>query len=326
MKSRIPNLRVLGVGVFALVLLYGGEIRAQQTKQFTQYMLNTLSYNPGFAGLSNGICASLSYRYQWGTITDVMGEEKTKVNPWSAMLLVDAPIKVLKGGVSLELLSDNLGYDRSIAVKVGYTYHLQTSFGKIGIGLQGAFMNKNILYSKLKPITANDKVLEGKADISGFFGDVSVGAYLQGSRDYFVGISVSNIIPQYDEDLSYHIDAPLLTLNGGYTFGFPSLPKVSFTATTFLQTDFKAVEWDISALATFNNIFWGGVSYRLGDAVSILAGTNIANFRIGVAYDINTSALSKALSWGGGIEIFVKYCFGLNADKLNTDYKNSRYL
>lgn len=66
-------------------------LQAQQNVQFTQYMLNTLSYNPGFAGLSNGLCASALYRQQWGNIYDGTGEDKTRVSPWNILVLADAP-------------------------------------------------------------------------------------------------------------------------------------------------------------------------------------------------------------------------------------------
>lgn len=300
-------------------------LQAQQNVQFTQYMLNTLAYNPGFAGLSNGLCASALYRQQWGNIYDGAGEDKTRVSPWDVMVLVDAPVKVLKGALSMELLSDNIGYFNDITLKLGYAYHLQTSFGKIGLGVQGVMLNKKAQYSKLQPETSGDPVLEGKGDESAFFGDVSVGAYLQGSRDYFVGVSVSRLIPQHNEDLGYRIQCPSLSVNGGYNFSFTSLPKVQFTATAFLQTDFKAVDWSISALATFNRRFWAGLSGRM-DAVSVLAGINIMKFRIGLAYDISTTRLIKASAMGGSLEVFVKYCFSLDADKVNTEYKNARYL
>ena len=300
-------------------------LKAQQNVQITQYMLNTLSYNPGFAGLSNGLCASALYRQQWGNIYDGSGENKTRVSPWDVLVLVDAPVKVLKGALSMEILSDNIGYFSDITVKLGYAYHLQTSFGKIGLGVQGVLLNKKAKYSDFKPENAADPVLSGKGDESAFFGDVSVGAYLQGSRDYFVGVSVSNIIPQRNEDMGYRLQGPLLSVNGGYNFGFPSLPKVQFTATGFLQTDFKAVDWSLSALATFNRLVWTGLSFRM-DAVSVLAGINIMKIRIGLAYDIATTRLIKASAMGGSLEVFVKYCFNLDVDKVNTEYKHARYL
>ncbi|MEG1763224.1 MAG: type IX secretion system membrane protein PorP/SprF, partial [Bacteroidales bacterium] len=60
--------------------------------------------------------------------------------------------------------------------------------------------------------------------------------------------------------------------------------------------------------------------------VTILAGVNIKQFRIGVSYDINATNATFKSAPGGSLEISLKYCFKLDADKVNTNYKNSRYL
>ena len=300
-------------------------LQAQQTTQFTQSMLNTLSYNPGVAGLSNGLCVSALYRQQWGAIYDGEGESRTKVNPWDALILVEAPVKALKGALSAEVLADNIGFFKDVSFKLGYTYHLQTSFGQIGIGAQGTFLNKKASYSKYRPVAGNDNIVTGKGDESAMFGDVTVGAYLQGSRDYFAGVSVSHLVPQQNEELGYSVQSPHLYLHGGYNFSLPDLPKVQFTATAFMQTDFKRVDWSVSGLATFNRQFWGGVAARM-DALSVLAGINIAKLRVGVSYDLSLNRLVKASNMAGSLEICLKYCFKLDTDKINTVYKNARYL
>ena len=301
------------------------KLQAQQTTQFTQTMLTTLSYNPGVAGLSNGLCISGLYRQQWGAIYDGAAESRTKVNPWNALLLVDAPVKVLKGALSAEVLTDNIGFFKDVSFKLGYTYHLQTSFGHIGIGAQGVFLNKKASYSKYKPVVGGDNTLTGEGDESAMFGDVTVGAYLQGSRDYFVGVSVAHLVPQQNEDMGYHVIGPHLYLNGGYNFSFPDLPKAEFTAAAFMQTDFRRVDWSVSGMATFNRRIWGGVSVRM-DALSVLAGINISKLRIGAAYDISLNKLTKASAMAGSLGVFIKYCFKLDTDKVNTVYKNARYL
>jgi hypothetical protein len=79
-----------------------------------------------------------------------------------------------------------------------------------------------------------------------------------------------------------------------------------------------------SALVMYNNKFYGGLGYRLQDAVSVLVGVNVKNLRIGVAYDISTSAMSKYNS--GGLEVMVNYCFKIDTDKFRKSYRNTRFL
>lgn len=312
------------MAVCLLVCICSGKLLAQQEgNQLTQFMLNTYSYNAGFAGLSNGICVSALHRQQWTGIGK--GADEKGIAPNSTILLADMPLKVLKGGIGLEVASFNAAYFRDIHVKIGYTYHLQTSFGTIGMGVRAQLESKGLDFTKFKPENASDRILTGKQKENGMYGDVSIGFYLRGNANYYVGIAANNLISHKSEKISYRPQR-FIAVNGGYSFSFPSLPKVEFTPTAYLETDFKTVSWSLAFMGTFNKRFWAGLSYRFEDAVSILAGMNIAKLRIGVSYDISASKFIKASSIGGAFEVFVKYCFGLEGEKVNTEYKNARYL
>jgi hypothetical protein len=79
-----------------------------------------------------------------------------------------------------------------------------------------------------------------------------------------------------------------------------------------------------SALLTYNNKFYGGLGYRIQDAVSVLAGVLIKGLRVGVAYDISTSSMSRYNN--GSIEIVLNYCFKIDMDKYKRTYRNTRFL
>ncbi len=295
----------------------------QEGNQLTQFMFNTYSYNAGFAGMSNGIGVSALHRQQWlgwGKGTDEKG-----IAPNSTFLLADMPLKILKGGIGLEVASFNAAYFRDMVIKVGYAYHLQTSFGLIGMGVRAQLESRGLDFSKFSPENASDRILTGKQKENGTYGDVSIGFYLAGNANYFVGVGVNNLISHKSEKISYR-PTRKIALNGGYSFSLPSLPKVEFTPSAYIETDFNTVSWSLAAMGTFNKRFWAGLSYRFQDAVSILAGMNIGKLNIGVAYDITASRLIKASSIGGAFEACVRYRFGLEGEKVNTDYKNARYL
>lgn len=289
----------------------------------TQFMFNKASYNAGYMGLSNGIAASLLHRQQW--LGWGKGTDEKAIAPNSTILLADMPIRAIKGGVGIEVASFNAALFRDVLVKIGYAYHLQTSFGVIGMGIRGHLETRGLDFSKFDPADGNDRILTGKQEENAVYGDVSIGFHLQGNENYYVGIAVNNIVSHGSEKISYR-PTRKLAIDGGYTFSFPSLPKVEFMPAAYLETDFVTVNWSIAALGTFNKRFWAGLSYRFQDAVSILGGVNIAKFQIGASYDITASRLIKASSIGGAFEIFVRYCFGLEGEKINTEYKNARYL
>ncbi|MCM1042305.1 MAG: PorP/SprF family type IX secretion system membrane protein [Bacteroides sp.] len=306
-------------------VLCGGSLSAQQEgNQLTQFMLNTYAYNAGYAGLSNGIAVSALHRQQWLGMGRG-GSGQKGVAPNSTILLADMPLKILKGGVGLEVASFNAAYFKDIHVKIGYSYHLQTSFGTIGMGVRAQLESKGLDFSKFDPENASDRILTGKQKENGMYGDVSVGFYLLGNANYFVGIAANNLVAHKSEKISFR-PSRHIAVNGGYSFSFSSLPKVEFTPTAYLETDFTTVSWSLAVMGTFNKRFWAGLSYRFQDAVSILAGINIAKLQIGASYDITASRFIKASTIGGAFEISVKYCFGLEGEKVNTEYKNARYL
>jgi hypothetical protein len=82
----------------------------------------------------------------------------------------------------------------------------------------------------------------------------------------------------------------------------------------------------VAAILKYENRFWGGVSYRVQDAVTVLAGLNWNNFKFGYSYDITTSKLGGAGKSNGSHELFLRYCFKIEIPHPVKSYKNTRYL
>lgn len=315
----------------------------QEGNQITHFMYNTYSYNPGFAGFSNGICATALHRQQWigigkGLGSSTQGEEgitsestttssgSNKITaPNSTIVMAHMPIRAIKGGIGLEIASFNGSLFRDTHIKLGYSYHLQTSFGLIGMGVRAQLRTLG-LNGSFNPRDEGDPVITDiQEDETGVYGDVSVGFYLQGNGGYFVGIAANNLVSHKSQKIAFQ-PSRTFVVHGGYTFAVPSLPKVEFTPSTYLETDFTTVNWSIAMTGTFNKRFWAGLSYRLQDAVSILGGVYIGKFQLGISYDITASKFIRASKMGGAFEVFLSYTFGLEGDKVNTEYKNARYL
>tara|TARA_Y100000589_G_scaffold274389_1_gene268131 strand:- start:165 stop:452 length:288 start_codon:yes stop_codon:yes gene_type:complete len=84
--------------------------------------------------------------------------------------------------------------------------------------------------------------------------------------------------------------------------------------------------FDINAMGVYNNKFWGGVTYRLQDAVAVMIGWQATpGFKLGYSYDVATSALSTR--GGGSHEIMASYCFKIVIPPPTTgSHKNPRFL
>jgi type IX secretion system PorP/SprF family membrane protein len=93
-----------------------------------------------------------------------------------------------------------------------------------------------------------------------------------------------------------------------------------------IKTDFVTTQFDLNAAAAYNNQIWGGVTYRVQDALAIMAGSQITkDLRASYSYDLTTSTLRNSSS--GSHEIMMTYCFTIEIPpKEKGSYRNPIFL
>ena len=86
-------------GILTTMVCVGlaGASFAQQDPQYTQYMFDRLSVNPGVAGTSGNICITALLRQQW---TGFEGAPKT------GLLNLQMPIAKISSGIGISAYSD----------------------------------------------------------------------------------------------------------------------------------------------------------------------------------------------------------------------------
>jgi hypothetical protein len=84
-----------------------------------------------------------------------------------------------------------------------------------------------------------------------------------------------------------------------------------------------AVKVDINAIVTWNNLIWGGLMYRIENAVGVMAGFNYYGFSAGIAYDYT---MNSNFSDRSSIELFVKYCYRIFPGVIQKSGYNTRNL
>ena len=311
-------------GLIFILIMTHTAVFSQQEAQFTQYMFNNLAINPAYAGLKGSICATGLVRQQWMGFKDMEG---MNVAPQTYLVSLDAPIRVLHGGAGLTIYNDKLGYEDNIGVKLAYAYRFNIADGEMSAGVQVGFLNKSIDFSKFKPLEADDLVLTSKSKESTMFIDFAAGVFYKVPNQYYVGISASQLSQSSQEIGS--LEQKLKThfyLTGGYEYVIPGLPSLEILPSVLIKTDGVSAQYDVTAMGRYNNKFWGGVNYRVQDAVSILLGMNYRNLNFGYSYDITTSALGRKGRSSGSHEIMVGYCFKIEIEKPRRSYKNTRFL
>ena len=310
-------------------LLYANVVNAQQEPQFTQNMFYTNNWNPGFAGNENAIAAVGAYRYQWAGFKDAEGNH---VAPETFFVNLCAPVKILRGGLSGVVISDELGFEKTVTVKLGYAYQRKIGFGKLGIGVQADLHNRIIDFAKFKAVDKSDPVLLG-GEQSDMLIDFSFGVFYKVPGSYYFGLSGVNLLESEGAPLTSTSGSGGVRLNldrtfyleGGYDFVFPSNPAIAILPSVLIKTNMSSLQMDIAALVKYKEAFWAGMSYRLQDAVSLMAGVQYKDIKIGYSYDIIVSSLNLSVT-GGSHEVMLGYSFKLETERGRTSYKNTRFL
>jgi type IX secretion system PorP/SprF family membrane protein len=324
MRSKIFTLLLLLLGTNSILF-------AQQEAQFSQFMFNTMAFNPGYAGSNNAICLNTFARQQWLGFKDPDGSNTA---PQTFLFSIDAPIKFLHGGLGAIISKDKIGFEDNTNVRLAYSYIVNLGSGFLGIGAEAAFLDKKIDYSKFKPIDPGDPVLNGKAKESNFYTDFAFGIYYNVPGKFYAGISALNLsepkgfnykdINNVDQN-SFSLKRTYF-ITGGYEYVFPSNPSFELDPSVLIKTDFVSAQYDIAAILKYENRFWGGLSYRVQDAATILIGVNWKNFKFGYSYDLTTSNMGGSGKSSGSHELFLRYCFKIEIPKTFKSYKNTRYL
>lgn len=299
------------------------DAAAQQDAQFSHNMFNTMAFNPGYAGLRPAICATALARQQWVGFAD---EEDESLNPETYSFSVDAPISLIRGGLGLSFLQDQLGFETALGVKLAYAYHLDLTDGKLGLGAQIGFIDKRIDFSGFNPLNEGDPALTGGEEESRMFIDFALGGFYT-SDVFWAGFSV-NQFTQPTREIS-NADFQLkrqFYISGGYNYPLPGNNNLVLSPSVLFKTDLASFQSDFNTLVTYNNKVWGGVSYRLQDALVVFLGLNIEQISIGYSYDISTTPLGRSGRSFGSHEIMVQYCFELDIEKINEINRNVRFL
>ena len=308
--------------ILALLLIIAKAGITQQDPQFSQYMFNQMSINPGYAGSNDMICITGINRQQWVGFTGA---------PSSTVFHANAPIKPfgISSGVGLTLINDKAGFNDNLSISATYAYRIDLGEGKLGIGASFGFLNQKLAPEWYIPTDDYHQQPSGdplipENDESVFVFDMGFGIYYN-TNNLYIGISSTHI---NEPELSYTKGTPFVKRNyyltAGYSFQLsnplfeiiPSIQVISDAATSTIT---------FNTNVTYNKKFWGGVSYRAGSAVVGLLGLQIFNgVRFGYAYEFPTSDIIKSTS--GSHEFMISYCFSVAGDRTAKKYKSIRFL
>lgn len=299
--------------ILSLILAGLKPAGAQQNIQFTQYIFNSLSVNPAYAGYKEEWFGQFALRNQW---VGLDGAPRT--GHFSIDGILD-PVKK-RMGIGLQITADKLGPQSATSAYLNYAYRLRLntddterlSFGlAVGVtnyGLDGTQLHSGDAFDPAMPVgQINSMIPDGRFGIyyynPKFYAGVSV-------MDLFSGDNSNNIF-NWDagtvQNLKrkrhlYFIAGMLNTLSS----------EVKFKPSVLLKEDFRGpTSLDLNAMVIFNDRFWIGGAYRTGIKI------------FEKSFDINNN-LSNLNSVSGLMQFYVTnklrlgYSYDFNLNRLNT--------
>jgi type IX secretion system PorP/SprF family membrane protein len=297
-----PVIQLVLVCLFTMATLQG-----QQDAQYTQYMYNTMSVNPGYAGSRGQFSAAALYRSQWVGLNGA---------PETFTLNLHSPIRDSNLGYGVSIVNDNIGdgtvSETNIEAVLSYTIDVSLE-GKLSFGLKAGGHLLNLDFNKLRNFDAEPVSTDNIENR--FSPNFGLGIYYH-TNTFYAGLSAPNLLQteyfdngQQDANsvqfLSkerinfYLITGVVLDLNGNLKFKPAVLTKMVGGA---------PLQVDLSASFLFNDKFSFGAAYRLDAAVSGLVGFQISEqLMLGLAYDRETTALGGTQFNDGSFEVFLRY-------------------
>ena len=321
------------------------SVFAQDDAQFTFFPWVTSYYNAGGIGEQhNTLCFTADYNNKylaWGDASAINNDSLFHSAPQDFLFSIESYLKKLHGSLGVTFVNDIIGFYNNIGIKLGYSYKLRVGPGHLGIGAQISLYNQKLKDSpSWRPIQTGDPVLDNLGE-STMDLDFSLGLQYKCDQ-WYAGIGVTQLASAFDKnrvlrlagDKEYISRNPQMYFHGGYDWIVPANPNWELIPHAMVKTDFKTYQIDVMALVRYNGILWGGLGYRLNDAVSLIFGTrpfhNSSNIYLkgleaAVSYGITANSLAyRANRSFGDVEVMIRYCFDIYKPEVFSGYGSTR--
>ncbi len=290
--------KVRFLGLIMWVASVGQSVWAQQDAQFSQYMFNTLFYNPAYAGVEGVTKAQLTARTQWAGYSSSF--DGSGGNPNTQLISLTSPILKLRSGFGLYVVNDKLGPLNNIEAQASYAYHLAIKDAKLSIGIKAGIYSQVIDRERYRPNVDPDPIIAGGRD-SQIRPDLGFGVYYRAEK-YYAGVSVNHVLKsEFDFGVAESRNAleQHMILTGGYDYEVNY--RLVITPSLLVKTDFNTYSFDLGAIATYNEKMWGGLAFRQSEAAIVLLGYSLlkdSSLKLGYAFDyvIKAQAAKEATS------------------------------
>jgi len=279
-------------------------VMAQQDAQYTQYMYNTLSVNPAYAGSRGQLSFAGLYRSQWVGLDGA---------PETFTLNLHSPIRNSRLGYGISIVNDNIGdgvvQETYLDAVVSYTIDVSLD-AKLSFGLKAG---GNMLSLDFNGLRNFDQEVVNQNNIDNrFTPNFGLGIYYHTDK-FYAGVSAPNVLESeyFDNDNSDGVnflsaERMNIYLITGYVFDIGA--DLQFKPALLTKAVGGApLQVDLSANFLFANKFSFGAAYRWDAAISGLVGFQVTDqIMLGLAYDREVTELGGTQFNEGSFEVFLR--------------------
>ncbi|HRP89948.1 MAG TPA: PorP/SprF family type IX secretion system membrane protein [Edaphocola sp.] len=326
---------IAGAFIATGALLTGLNVKAQDV-HFTQFNATPMTINPAFTGAFQGdYRVSAIYRDQWREAIGVAAFKTIAVS-FDMPVIKDISIDDYLA-VGAQLYNDRAGEGNlnNFSALGSIAYH--KFFGESGtaaltVGLQAGYANKNIDLSKLYFagdfnnggfVQGLDPMYNNLTTRTGSFLMNAGAAFSYAATEKFsfvIGAGANNLTQPLESFQKQRATKDVglgIRYTGQLGADIGIGERFHLRPAILAQSQSNALELIGGAELLYKlgddyttpdapSVFVGGW-YRHLDAAMITAGVEFNNFRIGAAYDLNTSGLKQSTNGYGGMELMIQY-------------------
>jgi len=275
------------------------EVSAQQDPMFSQYMFNTLSINPAYAGSADRLSLVGIHRSQW---------VKFDGAPITQTVTAHAPLRFESISVGGSIINDQHGPVKQTAVFADVSYRIFFDNSKLAFGLKGGGNLYSANLTDLNPLQADDQAFQANISTK-FLANFGFGVMWYSKRG-FIGASTprllqNKLLEAELPDFRNNTERIHGFLIAGYVWDLSNYVK--FKPTVLLKAVNGAPPgFDVTTNFLFYDKLWMGAMYRWNDAVGVLVQYEINNkLKFGYAYDYIISDIGRYTS--GSHELMIGY-------------------
>ena len=305
-----------------------------QDIHFSQFYSTPLLLNPGATGAFDGKFRSgIHFRNQWSSL----GSPYQTYSASAEMALLKKKEKGNSLGVGLMMFGDKAGNAALKRTQFNFSLSYNAKLNdqhNLALGLQGGYAQRSI----------DNNVLQWGSQYNGtsydpdnipppYMSEFSNVSYIDLSSGLLWNYQISNMAEVSAGAAMFHLNTPQQSLldNGDdkldrkiIIHGQGRIAKrrsdIAYFPNFMFARQGSMMEINAGAMVRYmlkesskytgfikGNAFYIGGNYRFKDAVIIAAALEIADWKLGLSYDINISGLRKATLGRGGFEISLVY-------------------